>query len=573
MLVQPKSVGGNFEYLAIPRQGLLFISGALKQWSGPFLYDRDIWFEDHLGHIDPDKDLNGYDILMVTALINEVPRAYEIARQAKLHHPELIMIGGGPHMSPLSDEAIREGSFDVIVNREGEDIIGQLSDVLLTSHGTDLDKALFQIPGISFLRLGQLVQTPRHGVIKPDFVELPDFRSIIGLTDQRPMAGGVIETVRGCTEKCTYCQVIQQFLGYRMISREVEQKRLAQLNELAADGLIYTNKNGRFSVFISDDLHTPPLRAVKYRNERLGRLKAWNGQTANMHMICQARAEVGEDPELASAMMKAGIQMIYLGVESSSAENLKLVRKRQDPGQVHKDMQALTGMGFNLVAMTIIGLPYDTREGIMEMADWVRSVSKYQTANLLTPLPATSNWDLPPLDENGDELTDGKLRPYHLYTGRQFVFKDPRWTMQESRELYDKYYAKLNPVDKLYERVFRLMERKGTALAGGRPLLDPALTNKLTEVAVTLRELADSVGRDLTSNLTAKMQQASEALRSGTESMGELRGHVGLRIQEISDSLKSMADSTGKEMATTASDRLRQLSLSLTRLAESSPRM
>ena len=98
------------------------------------------------------------------------------------------------------------------------------------------------------------------------------------------------------------------------------------------------------------------------------------------------------------------------------------------------------------------------------------------------------------------------------------------------------------------------------------------MADKLTEVAVTLRELADSVGKDLTSNLTARMHQASEALRAGTESVEELRGHAALRIQEISDSLKSMADSTGKELANTASERLRQLSLSLTRLAESSPR-
>ena len=30
-----------------------------------------------------------------------------------------------------------------------------------------------------------------------------------------------MESIRGCTEKCTYCQVIQQFLGYRLVSREV----------------------------------------------------------------------------------------------------------------------------------------------------------------------------------------------------------------------------------------------------------------------------------------------------------------------------------------------------------------
>ena len=29
VLLQPASAGGNFEYIAIPRQGMLFLSGAL----------------------------------------------------------------------------------------------------------------------------------------------------------------------------------------------------------------------------------------------------------------------------------------------------------------------------------------------------------------------------------------------------------------------------------------------------------------------------------------------------------------------------------------------------------------
>ena len=74
VLVQPRSPGGNFEYVAIPRQGMLFLSGALAQWDGPYLYERDIWFEDRSGKIDPEKDLEGVDILLISALINEVPR-------------------------------------------------------------------------------------------------------------------------------------------------------------------------------------------------------------------------------------------------------------------------------------------------------------------------------------------------------------------------------------------------------------------------------------------------------------------------------------------------------------------
>jgi len=117
-------------------------------------------------------------------------------------------------------------------------------------------------------------------------------------------------------------------------------------------------------------------------------------------------------------------------------------------------------MGFSVVAMTIIGLPHDTEKSIMEMAARITSVSKYQTANWLTPLPATSNWDdLVPLNGNGEILKKDEMRPYHLYTGRQFVHHDERWSMEESRNLFDLYQSKLNPVDTLYSRLFRIAER------------------------------------------------------------------------------------------------------------------
>ncbi|NQW22297.1 MAG: radical SAM protein [SAR202 cluster bacterium] len=568
VLFQPASVGGNFEYVAIPRQGMLFLSGALAQWEGPNIYEREIWFEDRSGLMDPDKDLEGVDIFMVTALINEAPRGYQIARLAKQFHPNIITIGGGPQMSPLAKEAFDYGDFDVVVQREGEDIIGQLSDVLLEHRGSDRDQYLNKIPGISYRKDGGIVQTNRKGLVSPDFVELPDFLSIKDLNSDNPMAGGVLETIRGCTENCTYCQVIQQFLGYRMISRETEFKRLAQLHQLAADGLIHTGRNGAFQVFISDDLHAPPLRATKFRDERLARMQGWKGHSDGMNMICQVRAEVGQDPVLAAAMQAANINMVYVGVESDNAENLIAVNKRQEPGQMHKDLDFLNKEGFTVVAMTIIGLPYDTEQSIMDLADWVTKVSKYQTANFLTPLPATSNWDtLVPLDENGDILAEGKMRPYQLYTGRQFVHQDSRWTMQESRDIFDRYSAKLNPVDDVYRRVFRILRNYKLRLASSSKDLGDTLAARLNEATDSLRTWSESVtvaGRDFSENIPQRVNDLVDQIRSVSQPLANARKEaadsIGNRISELSESLKQLTGPAGnQELATNISGRITEL--------------
>ena len=568
VLFQPASAGGNFEYVAIPRQGLLFLSGALAQWDGSNVYEREIWFEDRSGLIDPDKDLEGVDILMVTALINEAPRGYQIAKLAKLHHPELITIGGGPQMSPLAEEAFNYGDFDVIVQREGEDIIGQLSDVLLEHRGSDRDQYLAKIPGISYRKDGGIVQTNRQGLVSPDFVELPDFRSIKDLNSGNPMVGAVIETIRGCTESCTYCQVIQQFLGYRMISREVEFKRLAQLRDLAADGLVHTSRNGTFQVFISDDLHAPPLRAVKFRDERLTRLQGWNGHTDGMNMICQVRAEVGQDPELITAMQNANIKMVYVGVESDNAENLLAVNKRQEPGQMHKDLHYLNDVGLTVVAMTIIGLPFDTEKSIMDLADWVTTVSKYQTVNFLTPLPATSNWEsLVPLDENGELLAEGAMRPYHLYTGRQFVHQDKRWTMQESRDLFDRYSAKLNPVDDVYRRVFRILRTYKLRLAATSRDLSDTLASKLSEATEALKNWSDAAsltGLEFGENITERVSELADQIRAVSQPLANARKEaadaIGSQVNDLSESMKLLTGPTGnRELALDISGRITEL--------------
>ena len=405
--------------------------------------------------------------------------------------------------------------------------------------------------------------------MSPDFVELPDFDSIRDLSPSNPLAGGVLETVRGCTEKCTYCQVIQQFLGYRLIARETEIKRLHQLQQMAADGLIHSSRNGSFQVFISDDLHPPPLRAKKYRDERLARLKGWKEHIQGINMICQARAEVGQDPELAEAMHDANIKMLYIGVESDNAENLKLVRKRQEPGDTHRDMTNLKRRGFALVAMTIIGLPYDTEDSIMQLADWVTEISRYQTANLLTPLPATSNWkDLMPLNENGDMLPEGEMRPYRLYTGRQLVHYDQRWTMEESRELFDKYTAKLKPVDDLYGRIFRVLRSYRLRLA--------TITTRISDATEALRNWSDPVsmsGKEFSENISQRVGELVETLRTTSQPLANARRDVaegvGAQINELTESLKTLSDplATGSnELAVKVSGRITELTDMLNRM-------
>jgi radical SAM superfamily enzyme YgiQ (UPF0313 family) len=241
---------------------------------------------------------------------------------------------------------------------------------------------------------------------------------------------------------------------------------------------------------------------------------------------------------------------------------------------MHKDLLYLNEVGFTIVAMTIIGLPYDTEKSIMEMADWITTVSKYQTANLLTPLPATSNWEgLVPLDADGGVLADGEMRPYHLYTGRQFVHQDERWSMKESRELFDRYHSQLNPVDNLYERLFRLVENNRARRASAGRELHGTISARINEFSEALRTLSDS-SKEVPEAVSARLHEVSETLaryRIQLAATGrELPEVIAARIGEATEVLgryRAQISNTGREISDTLSTRINEVNEALMSLS------
>ena len=82
------------------------------------------------------------------------------------------------------------------------------------------------------------------------------------------------------------------------------------------------------------------------------------------------------------------------------------------------------------------------------------------------------------------------MRPYHLYTGRQLVHHDERWSMQESREVFDRYTDRLSPVDDVYRRIFRILRTYKLRLAATSRDLSDTIAARVSEAAETLDRLS-----------------------------------------------------------------------------------
>jgi phage-related protein len=174
---------------------------------------------------------------------------------------------------------------------------------------------------------------------------------------------------------------------------------------------------------------------------------------------------------------------------------------------------------------------------------------------------------LVPLDENGDLLAEGAMRPYHLYTGRQFVHQDKRWTMQESRDLFDRYSAKLNPVDDVYRRVFRILRTYKLRLAATSRDLSDTLATKLSDATEALRNWSDAAsltrlefGEDITERVNALVDQIRSVSQPLANARKDATDAIGNRVDELSDSLTLLTgSSSNRELALNISGRITEL--------------
>ena len=159
------------------------------------------------------------------------------------------------------------------------------------------------------------------------------------------------------------------------------------------------------------------------------------------------------------------------------------------------------------------------------------------------------------------------MRPYHLYTGRQFVHRDKRWTMQESRDLFDQYTAKLNPVDDLYRRIFRILRTYKLRLAASSRDMSETLATKLNDATGSLRNWSDTAsltGMELSDNIAEQMADLIAQIRSVSQPLANARKEaadvIGTRVNELSESLQQLTGpGATPELALNISGRISEL--------------
>lgn len=373
LLLYPPSQGVyNHIGLKLPPLGLAYLASFARQYHETHIVDLQVE-----NPKDLEKRFERYEVVGITTLTNTVSSALRLTRQAKAKKCFVVM--GGYHPTFQDEEILRSGFVDVVVRGEGEETFLELLNSL------ENGQPFHHISGISFLKEGKLIRTPPR--IPPQRLDdlpfpawelLPLSKYWMTQIEGEPLLNMI--TSRGCPFSCTFC-ASSRFAGRFWRARSPE-------NVFQEIERIYFDLGYRAVAFMDDNFTLSPQR-VERLCEQIERhrmkVKWW----------CFSRADtIAKNESTIKKMARAGLRMVYLGLESVEKSILDEYRKNLNLEVTQKAIAVLRKYGIRIWGSFILGNPKDTRETIKKTIEFAKKLNPdIVQFSLLTPFPGTSVYE------------------------------------------------------------------------------------------------------------------------------------------------------------------------------------
>jgi radical SAM superfamily enzyme YgiQ (UPF0313 family) len=159
-----------------------------------------------------------------------------------------------------------------------------------------------------------------------------------------------IQYSRGCPFDCDFCDVTTLF-GHRLRSKS-SQQILSELDNLYSHGW-------RGNVFFVDDNFIGNKRILK--NQLLPAITEWMAERGNPFVFnTQTSINLSDDDELMQAMVGAGFDCVFIGIETPNEECLSECNKLQNKGRDLLDcISRIQRAGLQVQAGFILGFDSD----------------------------------------------------------------------------------------------------------------------------------------------------------------------------------------------------------------------
>lgn len=330
--------------------GFVYIAGSLRAAGyDPLIYDAMSYWHGY-PEIRKRIEIERPEVVATTAFTAEIPDALRVLKLAKDINPNIVTVIGGVHPTFCYEEILNEhhAYVDYIVRGEGEETMVELMDAL--SAKGDASK----VKGVAYRRNGEMVVTPPRGYIK-DLDALPRAWDLIDwpIYTYRPMRDSVLAIVsssRGCTQQCSFCS--QQLFWQRKWRGRSAENLVNELEHLR-------DTYGVNVVMLSDE--TPTVSQTRW--EKI--LDLLIERDAGVKILMETRVDdIIRDESIMWKYKKAGVDHIYVGVESTSQATLDIFKKNIKVEESKRALDLINGHEMVSETSFVLGVPDDTAETI-----------------------------------------------------------------------------------------------------------------------------------------------------------------------------------------------------------------
>ncbi len=291
------------------------------------------------------------DLVGITALTSQAPRAYEISEQYR--RKDIKTVVGGIHATMLPDEAIQ--FFDSVVIGEAESV---WQNLIHDFESNEL-KRFYRGERIS---LENLVK-PKRDLYNSD----------------KYKAWATVQTARGCPMDCEFCSVTA-FHGRTYRQRPVE----GVLDELEA-------VNAKYILFMDDNILG---YGEKAEQRAIQLFRGMKDRRLNKRWVAEVGIDFADNPEVLEYAQKAGCLLVLIGFESLNEEALERMHKVRNlkvgVRNYKEIVKKIHDHGIGVSGAFVFGNDEDRKDMFQRMTEFAldSKIDAIECA-ILTPLPGT----------------------------------------------------------------------------------------------------------------------------------------------------------------------------------------
>ena len=295
------------------------------------------------------------DLVGISSMTPQIASALRVADLCKEYDPDCYVVMGGAHPTVSPEQSIAYPAIDFIVRGEGEIAFSELIKAI-DAGARDFS----HIKGVSYKQNGQVIHNPPSEFIEElDTVPFPAREDLMNIQNYTSEDMGMLLTSRGCPYRCTYCyHPWKGKVHFRSIDNVIEE-----IKQVKRD-------YGTRQFAIKDDTFTVNRRHVTEFCERLIE------ENLDINWDCTTRVD-RVDEKLLKLMLRAGCNVIKVGIETGRERILEAIRKGITLEQSREAATLFNQHGVFWSGYFMMGLPQETEKDILKTYEFMKELNPF----------------------------------------------------------------------------------------------------------------------------------------------------------------------------------------------------